>query len=176
MFHAPRPTTCTMHTSNPPTSYYYTTGLRTIRRTSAALARSRCLGARKERLITTAATAVATLSMGQPRKTARSSRWKLQTGCRSSTALPTALARRSLLRLLRRSAHVVQVRSICSEKTLFPRQETLHSQDCCANCQELVQIPRNVFPGIGSNSQECRANSQELVTIPRNVVLIPRNW
>ena len=162
MFHAPRPTTCTMHASNPPTSYYYTTGLRTIRRTSAALARSRCLGARKGRFINTAATAVASLSMGQPRKTARSSRWKLKTGCRSCTAQPNAPKA-----LPRRSVHV-QVRSICSEKTLIPRQETLHSQECRANSQELVTISRNVvliprnkfkFPGI---------YSQELVQIPRN--------
>ena len=144
MCHAPRPRTCTIHTSSPPTCYYYTTGLRTIRRTSAALARSRCLGARKGRRMPTCATAVASLSMGQPRKTARSSSRKRRTGCRSYSALPNAP-------LPRRSVHVVQVRSICSKKTLIPRKETLHSQDCCAN-------------------------SQELVRIPRTVVLIPRNW
>ena len=127
-----------------PTCYYYTTGLRTIQRTSAALARSRCLGADQGRLITTAATAVASLSMGQARNTARSSRWMLQTGCRSYTALPNALPRRSV--------HVVQVRSICSKKTLIPRKETLHSQERCANSQELVR------------------------SISGNLVLIPRNW
>ena len=59
-----------LHTSSPPPCYYYTTGLRTIQRTSAALARSRCLGASSGRRMPTAATAVASLSMGQARKTA----------------------------------------------------------------------------------------------------------